>query len=216
MRKARTLLLLAAALAATLALAPSASAQAPTLEVTDEANGMHCPAVTVNGHTVGGGCKVHLFSTEPTEVRKHVMGMEFHVTRCDMELTLLTNEDADGFIAGQMLSGMNCTHQACAEAGGAKKPWQVHGYEDTGVERLRVGLCIRQAGGAEETCLIDIPFTEPVPHRQELGKKVTGVVQEIPGGAGGSINCELVAHWHAEAQPDVGAGETAVEIVHVT
>jgi hypothetical protein len=223
MRNVRKLLLFAAmALAATVVSAPAAFGQIQenheTLEIRNALTNEHCPAVNMATHT--GGCVIHAKSEGEVELRKHVFGIESHITKCEYEGWGHTNEDAEGWIYHQQLIGHGggCQRQACTE-NGVKHEWPAHADEahkatvpkagETNApivaghrETVTVVFCVEPAGGgADETCEIDIPFNQ-------IGVTTTyegGDVAELAGHGVGGFRCEVIGHWTTEHIP-VGNG----------
>jgi hypothetical protein len=198
MRNVRKLVLLAVmALAAMALAAPSASA----LEITNEAGGAHCAAVTLNGSDVDGGCLTHATSNGTIELRKHVFGVESTITTCDNEFTGRVNEDASGYIFEQVLSGAGCTRQACVVSGEGT-PWAANGTETLGSNptsgTLTTNFCVEPVGGgSDETCEIDVPFAQNAGagnHTQSYGQ-----AGEMPSHGISGFRCELVGSWSSES-----------------
>jgi hypothetical protein len=227
----RKLLLLAVmAIAATVISVPAAFGQSEnheTLEYLQEASAQHCPAVSKpTAHTVSGGCLIHATSEGGVELRKHVFGVETHLTSCSNEFHGRVNEDAEGFIINQVLSGAGCARQPCKEAGQAgATPWPAHGDEahrvsppagETGVlsvanhrEVMTSSLCIEPiGGGADETCEVDFPANQVGgTHAGEYGDAA-----ELTSHGTGGFRCEVVGHWNSETG---GAGESSVVVSHI-
>jgi hypothetical protein len=228
MRNARRQLLLLAimALAVTAIAAPAALAQSnpenhETLEAVNAATLVHCPAITKpTTHTVSGGCLIHAKSQGEVELRKHVFGIESHITSCENEFWGRLNEDAEGYITHQLLSHASCVRQPCKEAGeSTPTPWPAHGDEvhkpgvngETGVaspiaghtEVLTTNFCIEPiGGGADETCEIDVAFNQTAtPNQYEFG----GAGTEMASHGISGFRCELVGHWITEHIKDGSA-----------
>jgi hypothetical protein len=90
---------------ATTALATS-TASAATLEIRNEAGNTHCPAVSISGTDVNGGCLIHATSEGEIEIRKHVFGIESHITTCGSEFWGRVDEDAVGYAFEEQLTQM--------------------------------------------------------------------------------------------------------------
>jgi hypothetical protein len=196
MRNLRKLVLLAMAASAAMAFAAS-SASAQNLELVNEATGVHCPAVTLSGSDVNGGCLAHATSEGTIELRKHVFGIESHITGCNNEFAGRFNEDANGYIFEQVLTGASCSRQACKDGGGEGTPWAASAIEIPILRAtMTTNFCVEpNGGGTDETCEIDIPLVE-VPkgqHRPEFGQ-----VAEMPSHGISGFRCELVGHWNSE------------------
>lgn len=184
---------IAAVVTAMMAVAAS-SASAQTLEITNEDTGLHCPAVSVTGTDVNGGCLGHAAS-ESVEIRKHVFGIESHITTCNLEFHGRVNEDGGGQATEQAFSGASCQRQAC-KVGAEAQPWPVQGVEVLGTgEILTATFCIEPlGGGSDETCEIDLPLSQAPPdHTVELGAATELSAHGVSG-----FRCELVGHWVSE------------------
>jgi hypothetical protein len=243
MRNVRKLLLLAimaltaAAIAAPAALAQSNPENHETLEITNEVTGQHCPAVTKLPHQSTGGCLIHAKSNGPVELRKHVFGIESHITTCENEFWGVVNEDAEGSIIHQVLTGANCQREACREDGEPERtPWPAHGDElhkvspprgETGLvtpvaghtEILTTNFCVVPLNmSGNESCEIDVPFNQTATtHEYEFGD---AAVEMASHGVSG-FRCELVGHWRTEHVNGTlenipgGRAEVKVEVKHV-
>ena len=222
MRYLSRLLLVAAMAVATITFGVS-GASAQTLELTDENTGNHCAAVATSGTNVTGGCLIHANSEGTVELRKHVFGIESHITNCNNEFHGRADEDASNAsrIFEQHLTGANCARQACAETfekGGT--PWVASGFEGTpqglveGTEYLTTNFCVEPVGGgADEMCEIDVPFqTAENQHRAEFGHNVA---VEMPGHGISGFRCELKGHWNTElGGTEDGTAEQEVVVAH--
>jgi hypothetical protein len=197
MRNVRKLMLLAVTALAAMAFAAT-SASAQTLEITNEAGGAHCSAVSLSGTDVNGGCLTHATSEANIELRKHVFGIESHITSCNNEFAGRVSEDATGYIFEQVLSGASCTRQACKPAGEGT-PWAASGSEGSfleGEEFLTTNFCVEPVGGGtDETCEIDVPLDDGTAgnHVQEYGHASEMSSHGITG-----FRCELTGHWISE------------------
>jgi hypothetical protein len=239
MRNARRLLPAVMVLAVTAIAAPAAFAQSnpenhETLEVLKEPPLDHCPAVSKLVHTATGGCLIHVKSNGEIELRKHVFGIESHISAgCEWEFWARLNEDAEGAIIHQKLvpHPSSCIRQPCKEAGEpSPTPWPIHLDEghvpgvdgETGIpagEWITFNFCVEPVGGgADESCEMSVPFNEIAgsPHQYELGNAV-----EISSHGISGFRCELVGHWLSEAVNQTlenvpgGEAETKVEIRHI-
>jgi hypothetical protein len=234
MFNARKLLLLAFVAAAAITIAaPTSFGQSnpenhETLEFVNEPLGTHCGALSKpTAHTVSGGCLIHATSNGSVELRKHVFGIESHITNCSAEFQGRVNEDAEGFMINQVLSGINCQRQPCKEAGEAgPTPWPAHGDEahdpgidgETGVsavsghtEIMTTVFCAEPVGGgADESCELVLPVNQiPSTHTAEYG--AAAPTELTPHGVSG-YRCEMVGHWTTETG---GAGEVNVAVPHI-
>lgn len=208
-------------------IAPTALGQVmenhETLELTEEDAGTHCPAVS----PTGGGCLMHMTSEGGVEIRKHVFGIESHISTCTIEAWTRFNEDFEGYVVHQQLAGGACVRQACTESG-SKHAWPAHGDEDSegnppieGQKKIELIFCIEQTvggGGADESCETELPLNEISvdSHTYELGHAA-----EIPGHGFGGFRCEFVAHWNTEVGGTLenipcGEEEQGVEVNHIT
>jgi hypothetical protein len=223
MRNLRKLTLLAIAATAVMAFAAS-TASAAALEVRIEANNNHCPAVTITGTDVNGGCLIHATSESPggagaVELRKHVFGIESHITTCDNEFWGRVSENATGYIFEQQLTGPNCTRKACEEET-ESTPWAASGSENAAnSEILTTNFCVENAGtpqnpsdSGDESCEIDVPFKNyaATDHHTEFG--ITGATEQ-PGHGISGFRCELVGHWQTEVGPDTHDGESPINVI---
>jgi hypothetical protein len=224
MRNARKALLLAAAALAVMAFAAS-SVSAQTLTINNETNGGACgaaPTKNASTHAVSGGCFIHANGEGNIELRKHVFGIEDHITSCTNEFSGHVGTAGTGFITNQVLGGAACTRKPCEEVNGVgatvKSPWPATGAEGTSQEPqggesafLQTTFCVQPlaAGSSPESCTIKVPFGETATnHRYEFGHAA-----EMPGADGfPGFRCELVGHWNGEA--DLAAGEVNVEVIH--
>jgi hypothetical protein len=184
----------AALLSMTALAAPGVSAQ--TLEIRDEATANHCAAVTVSGTDVDGGCLGHAAS-ESIEIRKHVFGVESHISTCQLEFWGRLNEDGGGYgFEASFTGGAGCIRQACG-SNPEGTPWAIQGAEVSGVELITANLCIERTsdGLGDESCEIDLPFSQNgSTHQVELGGAT-----EMAGHGIGGFRCEIQGHWVSEA-----------------
>jgi hypothetical protein len=179
--------------------------QHKTFEVTNEKNGVHCPAVNPN-HAMASGCLVHLTSDGELEVRKHVFGIESHIAKCEVEMWHRVNENSEGFFFHQKFidhPAGDCNRQPCD--GGAAPPneWPMHGDEKSeapppleGDGKVETVLCIEpDGGGTDETCEIELPLAETATkHRYKIGAMV-----EMSGHGVSGFRCEVVGRFTTEA-----------------
>jgi hypothetical protein len=189
----------------------AATAGAQTLEVTEEFSGLHCPSVSLTGSFVFGGCRIHVVSNNTTEFRKHVFGIESHITSCYFEALLRLDEDASGYFANHLLTGPGCARQPC-NVGGVATPWPASGTESgASTESITTNFCIEPVGGGtDETCEIDLPVKESFQnHRYTIG-----ALGEMSSHGVSGFRCEVVANnqWSTE---NVSGNYTDVEINHL-
>jgi hypothetical protein len=196
MRFTRMLLMVASAAALTAVLAPVASAQ--TLEVLDAEEFEHCAAVSLSTTDVNGGCLIHTTSVGNVELRKHVFGIEAHITTCATEFHGRISEDASGYLLEQALSGGGCVRQACKPSSEAT-PWAFAASEGStveGTEYMTTSFCVEpNGGGTDETCEIDIPFQQGAPPNRTIE---LGHASELSSHGITGFRCELVGHWASE------------------
>jgi len=220
MRIARKLALLATlALTALAFAAPTATAQTSPLEITNEATGEHCPNITVSGagHTVTGGCVIHLVSENEFVLRQHIFGIESQVLICESEFTARLNEDAEGYATNQILPDHGaCNREACDEETPPKekRPWHMGGFEGATTpephpdfnEFIRLRFCVETPTNTshpsgETNCEIDIPLREVESagsHQYELGEAGVFPGAEMAGHGTAGFRCELIGHWLTE------------------
>jgi len=225
MRNARKVLLLAVmALAAMAVAAQSASA---ALSIANETAGGACPAVSISGSQPAGGCLIH--AKGEAELRKHVFGVESHITTCTNEYHGRVSSTGSGWIFEQVLTNdaaaadPNCTRQPC-KVNGEATPWKADGFEGAAnnnpepfTEWLTTNFCVEPiGGGTDETCEIDVGFNETVNHRYEFGHEGAGTAAEMSSHGVSGFRCEIIGHWAGETGgTEDGASEVNVEVNHV-
>lgn len=197
----RRLALAVAAAAATMALAvvaPAAGAQ--TVELTNEATGQHCGAVTVTNHVVSGGCPLHAASIEPIVFRL----MTTVLGTCDSEFEARFSETGHGYIYNQVFTPVpmgSCPTQACTE-GGAKIPWEARVREEGGVLKLEVRACIRGQFGFEVNCHVTSFDWLQTAHDHVL-------IDAEP-----ARTCENAAAFSIEGAWETEDGQPSIEVTH--
>jgi hypothetical protein len=159
--------------------------------------------MTALGTDVDGGCLTHATSEGTIELRKHIFGIESHITGCNNEFAARFLSDGSGWIFEQALSGASCSRQACRVPNTSNPPilegdpWKAHGTESfgSGQGTLTTSFCVEPVGGGtDETCEIDVPFRSySNEHRQEYGQ-----VGEMSSHGMTGFRCELVGHWNSE------------------
>jgi len=189
MRLARTLLLAVAAAVATMAfMAGSASAQ--SVEVLNEANMQHCPAITesASGHNTSAGCEIQAVSQVNMLLVTHVVGIgEVQTASCQSTLTANIDEDGQGFIdvdASTLVENeaTGCAIEPCDEGEGAgvttphaDLEWPIFGIGEIsgGVEVMAVTFCARPHNTGEGVgpvpCTVVLDILHPEAHEQEIG-----------------------------------------------
>lgn len=189
MRTSSKLLLAATAAFAAFAFATaSASARSP-IELQHE-NGVHCSP-----------CLVHVVSESPTALETHLFGSEQLQSQCTDSFTAEFNEDGTGSIHNQVLSGPNCTRQACDSA--AESEWLTPSAGEEigpGQARVPVRFCLEPVGGGtEQHCTVDLIITEVALHDYEI---------RTNDDCSGFPTVEIDSHWFTERDEDF-------EIVHL-
>jgi hypothetical protein len=198
-------------------MAGNSSALAQGLTVEAEDSGEECSAISVSSGHVNGGCLTHATSEGVVELRKHVFGIESHITRCNNELSARIDGDGNTYVFDQDLTGAECSRQACNEETEAD-PWGNYSIpgaatpapatstesDSTGeagtTEELTLRFCVETLVPSDhdkEDCLIEIPFETTnlgSSHRTEFGH-----VSELPGTGTAGFRCELVGHWNTES-----------------
>jgi hypothetical protein len=238
MRNVRKLVLLAAAAIAAMAVAAT-SASAQSLTVTDEATGNPCGSVSntfggTDGTNVSGGCLIHATSEATVErngveLRKHVFGIESHITECNNEFHGRVGTNGTGYIYEQHLTGANCARRACNEATEREgTPWgnydiinapgspsPAQGLESNSTaegndKEMTIRFCVESnSGTGKEDCTIEVPF-EQTGHTTEFGHE-----HEIPGTGIAGFRCELIGHWVTEIDgSEDGVAEQEVLVTH--
>jgi hypothetical protein len=207
MRLARKLMLLATMAIAAMALAaPSAFGQ-NDVEVTNEATGAHCGTLATTP------CSAHGVSTGSVTLTAHVFGAESVQTVCNNEFTLQTDEDGNGRLINQNLSGASCTRQPCRDADNNVLPWNGTGAETAvGVLRLTVNFCVEPiGGGSDTTCELEVPIKHSGGHAYEFGTKdAKGNPVEIACHGTAGFRGEVTGHWVSEGTT------SGLEIKHLT
>lgn len=190
------------AIVAAFALAGPASAQ---IEVTEEATGNHCSAVSLSGHTVSGGCVVAA-QTEagaPATLSAHIPGSgESVFSVCDNSFGGHVQETGHGFIDNQSLSGASCALTPCQEAGAVNKPWPLYMHEFANQLSLVTSFCVNSPAG-ESVCSVDLTIVDDGDHAYEVRNRA------VATGSRCSQNpaVSLAGHW-------IFSGGTAIEIAH--
>ena len=224
MNTMRKLALLAIAAIAAMAMGAS-TASAQTIEVTNEAGGAHCGAVSVANHIPAGGCNVRAV-TEPNtsaDLFIHLTGVgEVQFSACTNVFEARINEDGIGYIYNQVLadlagSEIPCGIAPCDEAEPGPNQhvnheWPIVAWEGGGGnEALATTFCSRPVGDPEGTagtyCSVAVEASQ-VGHAQEF-------TAGDPAGDGNSCNdsnIELVGHWLTTG---VDATHAEINITHI-
>ncbi len=197
MRFASTML--AAAVVALAAVAFGASTASAQVEVSDEATGEHCSAVTVDeNHNVSGGCRVEAVTERETVVYAWVPPLGLvTVSTCDEHFEAAIGEDGTGYLYSATHTqhqGTYCRSVQCDEADHANRPWPLT-IESTG--RMKFYYCVRDVIGTSEgdagmVCYSTMDLVDNFIHHQEL------VATGTPGDAscGGGLDIRIQAHWN--------------------
>ncbi len=188
MRCVRMTSAVVASLAAMSLFASVTSAQGT--EVTEEIAGVHC---TVNN------CAVHVASEGPVVLE--LWGDPVSV--CDEEFTLHLDENGEGYLSDQSLSGSNCTMTPCLD--NAIPPV-------VAVWGIRIGLWLGAtvAAWAVERCL-DNAFFGPLYCEHEGELTLNGHEGELAANAepctnlGGAVH--VTGHWAWEEGSDMEIAE---------
>lgn len=201
--------LLVAAVVALVAVAFGASPASAQVEVSDEATGAHCGAVTLDeDHNVSGGCRIRAVTEIETLVRAFVPTFGFiTVSTCEELFEAAIGEDGTGYLYSAIHAqheGSSCTSVQCDEADHALRPWPFT-VESTG--RMRLYYCVRNytntsEGDAGMVCYTTMDLVDDGNHQYEL--RATGAA----GDASCGFDTRIIAHWNVV--PD--AGHPAIEI----
>lgn len=184
MRISHKLMLLAVTALAAMAFgASSASAQ---VEVLDEAASAHCNPCTgtVTGSTT---LETHLFGSEQTQ------------SQCSDSFDVVVDEAGTGTLHNQVLTGPNCTRQACDSA--AESEWTGGSASETGPSQttFNVDFCLEPTGGGDERhCTVPVVATETA-HSWEL---------EVHADCSGFPTVEVDGHYDQASGDDL-------EVVHL-
>lgn len=197
MRLARKLALLATMAIAALALtATSASAQ---IEVIDTNSQQHCSPGPVH-------CEVLAHGEVGTVIQAHLLsGPEVTTSVCEDEFEAEINEDGEGQIEHQILTGASCPNKPCeatSQISGDGHPWPVHLREDpvTGEESLAVHFCLEPAGGGTQSeCEINVHLDETAPSDYEFVAGDETCTGNTPPAGVRAI--EVTGEWHITGTP---------------
>lgn len=212
----KSLLATTALLAAMAFMATSAFAQ--SIEVLDETNGGHCSDVALgSGHTVTGGCLVHITSEDNALTFTHNGTSEVQTTSCSHNLHARIGEDGVGYFAvsDASITGPNppCLITPCDEDTLGAHPeleWPISGMFEYGGshEGMLFTFCIRVADPQEAvgntycTLILDIVQTA---HQQEF------VADQEP--CFENPDNELSGHWITD--PTLVGDEVEIELGHL-
>ena len=225
MRIARKLFLLTAmALTALAMTATTASAQ---IEVLEEDEGHHCPAVTINVHHVEGGCHIEFFSVVDIPLHAYIPA-KTTISSCEWYLEGRVDENGEGYIDRIILEpphagAVPCTRQACDELTGTQPhpdlPWPFHIREEgVGHEELEMEICLRAGdeGNTGNWCELHLGFQNEGGHQYEIGGPVESFCENNPNNPGYDGNHAFLPfpisfEAHLRSDP---AGEEDVEVIH--
>jgi hypothetical protein len=199
-------LVLATALAAAAAALGTSPAHAQNLEVSKEETDNHCEAVMLIGHTVDGGCEVHLPQHQTARFYANTVSGQVLIAACDLELWMSIDEEGFGYFHSQVIQPAACPVWPCQEPSGAKKEWSFLASElSTNVERVHTTWCLRGTpGGGEYTCTIDFTLTTYGTHAYQMA----GTYTTPPTCQGGLIS--IAGYWRTEMN-----ASTNIEITHL-
>jgi hypothetical protein len=208
MRISRQLTLLALAGLAALAFATPANA---AVTVSAE-GGAACPDVSLVGHTVSGGCLVHVVGEQETQIVAGTAGGPVVISTCEDEFEAHIDSAGEGYIDVVNVEdhdGPACTRTACdeAEPSHATIPWRIHIREED-TDTAMVSFCLRNETTAEGTagtpCEVNIPWSQTSnPHRLSFDAEGGAGCHNLPPGA-----VTVFGHWHTETD-----SETHPEVV---
>lgn len=217
----RLSVLFAVAVAITGGGAPAAAVQ--TIDLREEESGLDCIGGTYEAHEITEGCLIHANGEGAMELRKHVFGIEAHITACTLEFHGRFDNEMSGLLLEQVMEGAGCTREACKMANGEAYMWGKYvpgvdevnkayadeGESPEGTTFYRVVLCFQQLNGTgKESCEVEIPFDYlPTQHRIEFGH--AGEISSV--GASG-FDCEIVGHWITE-YGDIHDGRDEQEVI---
>lgn len=194
---------------------PASSAQ--SVDAFDE-NGDICSGLSSSGTDVNDGCLSHATSEGTIEIRKHVFGIESHITSCTMEVAIRIGGNGVMRIFEQVLAGASCSRRACIASGSEPTPWAASAFEGSplgtveGTLYSTTNFCFEPVGGGtDEICEVPVPFQSySNQHRQEYGH-ATELISHGPSG----FRCEIVGHWNSETGGfHDGQAEQEVEVIH--
>lgn len=186
-----------------------ATSHAQSLEVESEWAVEHCPGVALSGTDVEGGCLLH--TEGKLEFRKHVFGVESHITKCDLEANERLNEDGSGYYLEQVLFGTNCTRRPVRDELGESIPWSVSHAETNDMLVRTVNFMLEPVGGGtDETCEIDLRMTNVSGHTWEVGSQTI----ESPSHGLSGFRCEILGH-HLTEENGSHEGETEEEVYYL-
>jgi hypothetical protein len=223
MRPACRLLLAAtAALAAMVFMATSALGQ--SIEIHPEDDSTHCSDITTSaGHSVTGGCRVHIISEANAQTLAHNGFSEVMTSSCGNEFDAYLDEHGVGYMSvndTSIQTGVGCGVTPCDESGAGGETthpeleWPISGISEygTGREAMDFTFCIRPSNNAESvgnafcTVIVDI-VNVPGDHQQEL------IADQEPCFQDPAL--ELTGHWITEAVPQGEEVEIELEHIHL-
>ncbi len=147
---------LAVLIAVAASMLTTASAAGDPIEVTDEATSTHCPAVSLSGHAVSGGCVVNVASNNVNLIVDTGPRDVALAGPCSLSFNLRIDESGEGYATNQAFGLQHCGYQPCDETNHTNEPWPVTLSEHApGRENLQIVLCARPESAAEGTNRID-------------------------------------------------------------
>ncbi len=196
MRYVRRASLLIAAIAAAMGLIASVAMATP-ISVVNEATGQPCGNVSLNDHTVVGGCTTHITGAD-IELEAEIFGFHVHEDTCNTEFHFTLNSTGGGFLHGFNISGCEAGIVPCdaeageTHAGRPSNPWPVSATE-TAVETttLSVSMCILTGIGE---CEGNLPMTM----YESGGDGAETYVANVSETRLGSSACEFDGTWTME------------------
>lgn len=201
MRIARTLVLALAAAVAAMALSAGAAFGAHGTGVSASVEGGNaCNVSTQN-------CKIVAHSEAGTETQLvgHLFGFESTDSVCHDEFTGYVGSGGAGHLTSQVLTGTNCTRQACA---GEEGEWDAHLAETAAnTEVMQIRFCLEQLDGSDDVhCTLDVPVNITGHNSAEWAVSDQRCVSQ----SGTSARIEVTGHWVAE-----DAESTDIAITHL-
>jgi hypothetical protein len=202
MRAARKQLSLAAiALAAVVFMLSVNDAAAQITVLGEEPEDNHaCTNVSLNIHTVTGGCHYEIQSEHHISFVVQTGGGPIVITNCNWRLEAQVGGNGVGYVTAPSFTSepgaMMCARKPCDEgAGGAKKPWPFSLTEvEAGNETIDLSLCFElfpDGGTGEVVCELHMPVTSPTEHTNEIGDSVPYAC-EAPLGAASFHTIHLI------------------------
>jgi len=184
----------------------ASSSVAQSIEASAE-DGGHCSDVVLgSGHSVSGGCVLHIVSSNISWFDHNGM-IEFAFGQdCNFELDAHVNEDGVGYVATDDDTVTGCIITACDEAAPShnEPEWPIEFVESGSGEALLITFCLRPSsiaeGGHFGYCTLSLSvITNPVSHQQTFSATDTPCAEHP--------NNELTGTF-------VTSGGSEIELVH--